>query len=84
MRMAVFMFLYFAGFFSLVTLAAILTSALGTDAPARVSALIRGLSRDALQGLISGSADLDKIASEAPQLAAKIRRASTHASGAVA
>ena len=42
-------------------IASILESALGADAPARVVALIRGLSQDPLQGLISGSADLDKI-----------------------
>ena len=41
--------------------AAILTRAYGADAPARVLALIRGESESPLQGLISGSIDLDKI-----------------------
>ncbi|HEX8726311.1 MAG TPA: HD domain-containing protein [Gemmatimonadaceae bacterium] len=38
-----------------------LTRSLGPDAPERVMALIRGRSDCALQGLISGSLDLDKI-----------------------
>jgi uncharacterized protein len=38
-----------------------LTRALGVDAPERIMALIRGRSDCALQGLISGSLDLDKI-----------------------
>jgi HD superfamily phosphohydrolase len=38
-----------------------LTAALGADAPARIMALIRGESRSPLQGLISGSFDLDKL-----------------------
>ena len=38
-----------------------LTGALGSDAPARIHALIRGQSGSPLQGLISGSLDLDKI-----------------------
>jgi HD superfamily phosphohydrolase len=42
-------------------LAALLSSRLGDDAPARVFDLIRGQSKSALQGLISGSLDLDKI-----------------------
>jgi HD superfamily phosphohydrolase len=41
--------------------AAVLRDALGEDAPARVLALIRGTSASPLQGLISGSLDLDKI-----------------------
>ncbi|MBA3889441.1 MAG: HD domain-containing protein [Gemmatimonadaceae bacterium] len=41
--------------------AAALTGALGTDAPARIMALIRGESSSPLQGLISGSFDLDKL-----------------------
>ncbi|OYV71369.1 MAG: hypothetical protein B7Z72_06875, partial [Gemmatimonadetes bacterium 21-71-4] len=40
---------------------ALLTAELGDDAPARVIALIRGESTSPLQGLISGSLDLDKI-----------------------
>ena len=36
-------------------------AAIGTDAPERVAALIRGKSDSPLQGLISGSLDLDKI-----------------------
>jgi hypothetical protein len=39
----------------------VLTDALGSDAPARIHALIRGQSESPLQGLISGSLDLDKI-----------------------
>ncbi|HZO19326.1 MAG TPA: HD domain-containing protein [Gemmatimonadaceae bacterium] len=39
----------------------VLTPALGADAPARIYALIRGQSDSPLQGLISGSLDLDKI-----------------------
>jgi uncharacterized protein len=39
----------------------ILRSELGDDAPARIMALIRGQSASPLQGLISGSLDLDKI-----------------------
>ncbi len=42
-------------------LADILRGELGDDAPARVMALIRGRSESSLQGLISGSLDLDKI-----------------------
>jgi HD superfamily phosphohydrolase len=42
-------------------IASLLTSRLGDDAPARVFDLIRGQSKSALQGLISGSLDLDKI-----------------------
>jgi len=38
-----------------------LRTAIGDDAPARVYALIRGGSESPLQGLISGSLDLDKI-----------------------
>lgn len=38
-----------------------LIRALGADAPASVFALIRGLSDHPLQGLVSGSLDLDKI-----------------------
>jgi HD superfamily phosphohydrolase len=41
--------------------AEVLTGALGSDAPARIHALIRGQSASPLQGLISGSLDLDKI-----------------------
>jgi HD superfamily phosphohydrolase len=41
--------------------AAVLSGELGPDAPARVMALIRGESDSPLQGLISGSLDLDKI-----------------------
>jgi HD superfamily phosphohydrolase len=41
--------------------ASLLASRLGEDAPSRVFDLIRGQSRSALQGLISGSLDLDKI-----------------------
>jgi len=43
------------------TLARILADARGDGAPARVHALIRGTSDNPLQGLISGSFDLDKI-----------------------
>src|SRR6185295_3222035 len=39
----------------------ILGATLGRDAPARILALIRGTSDSPLQGLISGSLDLDKI-----------------------
>jgi HD superfamily phosphohydrolase len=39
----------------------ILREALGKDAPARIVELIRGKSDNPLQGLISGSLDLDKI-----------------------
>ncbi|HEV7594072.1 MAG TPA: HD domain-containing protein [Gemmatimonadaceae bacterium] len=42
-------------------IASLLQSRLGDDAPARVFDLIRGGSKSALQGLISGSLDLDKI-----------------------
>jgi HD superfamily phosphohydrolase len=38
-----------------------LSAMLGADAPARVLALIRGQSDSPLQGLVSGSLDLDKI-----------------------
>jgi uncharacterized protein len=41
--------------------ASLLSSRLGADAPSRVFDLIRGESKSALQGLISGSLDLDKI-----------------------
>ena len=41
--------------------AAVLRQALGESAPEEVFALITGRSTDALQGLISGSLDLDKI-----------------------
>jgi uncharacterized protein len=43
------------------SVASILAERLGKDAPARVFDLIRGESQSALQGLISGSLDLDKI-----------------------
>jgi hypothetical protein len=39
----------------------LLTERIAPDAPARVAALVRGRSTSALQGLISGSLDLDKI-----------------------
>jgi len=39
----------------------ILCAALGTDAPARVVALIQGRSKEPLQGLVAGSIDIDKI-----------------------
>src|SRR5688572_25535636 len=39
----------------------LLCSALGADGPARIVELIRGRSANPLQGLISGSLDLDKI-----------------------
>jgi uncharacterized protein len=39
----------------------ILANAFGADAPGRVHALVRGRSNSPLQGLISGSLDLDKI-----------------------
>lgn len=42
-------------------LAAILSAELGPSAPQRIIDLIRGQSTSALQGLISGSLDLDKI-----------------------
>ena len=42
-------------------LAELLRSEIGGDAPERIMALIRGQSDSALQGLISGSLDLDKI-----------------------
>lgn len=41
--------------------AALLRDGIAPDAPGRVSALIRGTSASPLQGLISGSLDLDKI-----------------------
>lgn len=41
--------------------AAILSSQIGKDAPVKVLDLIRGRSESSLQGLISGSLDLDKI-----------------------
>lgn len=41
--------------------ARLLRSRLGDDAPVRVFELIRGQSKSALQGLISGSLDLDKV-----------------------
>src|SRR3982751_4350919 len=43
------------------SVASLLSARLGQEAPAKVFALIRGQSRSALQGLISGSLDLDKI-----------------------
>src|SRR5438045_6154242 len=43
------------------SVAALLSSRLGEDAPGKVFDLIRGRSDSALQGLISGSLDLDKI-----------------------
>jgi HD superfamily phosphohydrolase len=43
------------------SVATLLASRLGEDAPVRVFDLIRGHSDSALQGLISGSLDLDKI-----------------------
>jgi uncharacterized protein len=43
------------------SVASILSSQLGSDAPVRVFDLIRGRSESPLQGLISGSLDLDKI-----------------------
>ncbi len=43
------------------SVAALLSSRLGEDAPGKVFDLIRGRSESALQGLISGSLDLDKI-----------------------
>ena len=43
------------------SVASLLTSRLGKDAPGRVFDLIRGRSESALQGLISGSLDLDKV-----------------------
>jgi uncharacterized protein len=43
------------------TVGEILTASLGDGSPERVLALIRGTSESALQGLISGSLDLDKI-----------------------
>ena len=43
------------------SVASLLASKLGKDAPVRVFDLIRGQSESALQGLISGSLDLDKI-----------------------
>jgi HD superfamily phosphohydrolase len=42
-------------------MATVLRDALGEDAPDRIMALIRGQSDSPLQGLISGSLDLDKI-----------------------
>jgi hypothetical protein len=42
-------------------IASLLRSGIGADAPERVYELIRGVSRSPLQGLISGSLDLDKI-----------------------
>jgi HD superfamily phosphohydrolase len=43
------------------SVAEILRRAVGEDAPARIYELIRGISSSSLQGLISGSLDLDKI-----------------------
>ncbi|HET9776940.1 MAG TPA: HD domain-containing protein [Gemmatimonadaceae bacterium] len=43
------------------SVAALLTARLGTDAPQKIFDLIRGRSASPLQGLISGSLDLDKI-----------------------
>ena len=42
-------------------MASLLAARLGRDAPGKVFDLIRGHSESALQGLISGSLDLDKI-----------------------
>ena len=42
-------------------IAEVLRDGLGADAPDRIMALIRGRSQSPLQGLISGSLDLDKI-----------------------
>src|SRR5258708_29112174 len=42
-------------------IADLLRGALGDDAPERIMALVRGQSDSPLQGLISGSLDLDKI-----------------------
>ena len=42
-------------------IAEVLRRRIGEDAPARIFELIRGVSRSPLQGLISGSLDLDKI-----------------------
>lgn len=42
-------------------IATILRAEFSTDAPERILALVRGKSRSPLQGLISGSIDLDKI-----------------------
>jgi HD superfamily phosphohydrolase len=42
-------------------IAGVLRAELGADAPERIMAIIRGTSRSPLQGLISGSLDLDKI-----------------------
>ena len=42
-------------------IAEILRSALGADAPERIMAIVRGQSISPLQGLISGSLDLDKL-----------------------
>ncbi len=42
-------------------IAAILSAHIGPDAPERIFELIRGVSTSPLQGLISGSLDLDKI-----------------------
>ena len=42
-------------------IASVLRDSLGSDAPERIMALIRGQSASPLQGLISGSLDLDKI-----------------------
>jgi len=39
----------------------VLRTAVATDAPERIAALVRGTSASPLQGLISGSLDLDKI-----------------------
>jgi len=43
------------------SVASLLSARLGQEAPEKVFELIRGRSRSALQGLISGSLDLDKI-----------------------
>ena len=43
------------------SVASLLAARLGADAPVRVFDLIRGRSESALQGLISGSLDLDKV-----------------------
>jgi HD superfamily phosphohydrolase len=42
-------------------LAEVLVAQLGAEAPARIAALVRGGSESPLQGLISGSIDLDKL-----------------------
>jgi hypothetical protein len=48
-------------------IAEVLDDALGTPSPGRIHALIRGQSPSPLQGLISGSLDLDKIEYLSPE-----------------